>query len=853
MSPDSTDGHAGRRSTVLGIVLLGLVDVLLFADVLRPGITEVPTAWDVEIHGRLLQFAAAELRRGHLPLWNPHVFSGMPGLGNPNAMMLYPPSLLGVALPLPLAITLGVVMHTFLAGVSMFLWTRRRGLHAAGCLLAAAMVSFGGPYFARIHAGHLSVLAALAWTPLLLLAVDEILRRPSATWVGIGAVTVAMQALGGHPQFVFYSLLAAGLTLVLRLREAGRPWQAVAAFVATVGGGLCLAAIQLFPVFDALGEASRGAALGQGSAAAFSMTWSALLMLLVPNVFGHGTPGPYWGDWLYWEITPFVGIVGLALAIYGATHGGRSKRGGATILACIFFLLALGANTPLFHLLYDFVPPFDRFRASARAVFYFGLFIALLAAVGVDTLMRDPRRSRALVAGLVVVAVLLATASGGIALGVSGDPPAARNAIEAMLRMPPRARDARIRELAGGSAAREAALRAAASARDRVKRRTGPRAKAPAPEDYAPEYVEAMKVDAWQALRAFLVRTPGYGHSLRDWADPARGRAQAHAAILQLLVSAALCVVVAVFFHVAPRRRSAALVLAVIGFLEMCTFAWSIRETFDLSKLCPSRLDVFYRAAGLREAPDAYRVHDATNANCAMAAGVLDIWGYDSFVSARYKDYMAFTHERVDGDAIPDVARRGAHRSYGMLRLRYLIGHDDGELRLFRGPRDMPPPLPHLMLAHRYAVHDDGRDALHALDSPTWDPRETVILESEPHPAPVVASEGGTVALREYSSDSLTIDADLPSPALLLVTDAYSRGWRARGLRDGVQQTYDVLPANRVLRAIPLAAGRHHLRMDFSPAHFRAGVALTSLSLAVLAVVFGWGLIRTTRRRAARA
>jgi len=68
-----------------------------------------------------------------------------------------------------------------------------------------------------------------------------------------------------------------------------------------------------------------------------------------------------------------------------------------------------------------------------------------------------------------------------------------------------------------------------------------------------------------------------------------------------------------------------------------------------------------------------------------------------------------------------------------------------------------------------------------------------------------------------------------------------------------VQQTYDVLPANRVLRAIPLAAGRHHLRMDFSPAHFRAGVALTSSSLAVLAVVFGWGLIRTTRGRAARA
>jgi hypothetical protein len=617
-----------------------------------------------------------------------------------------------------------------------------------------------------------------------------------------------------------------------------------------VGGGFCLAAVQLFPVFDALGEASRGAALGQGSAAAFSMTWSALLMLLAPNLFGHGTPGPYWGDWLYWELTPFVGIAGLALAIHGAARGGRSRRGCATILACVFFLLALGANTPLFHLLYDFVPPFDRLRASARALFYFGLFVALLAAVGVDALLRDPRRSRALVVGPLVVAVLLGITSGWIAMSVSDDAPAARRAIESMLRMPPKAREERIRELAKGSATREEAFRAAASARDRVKRRAGRRADAPAPEDYAPEYVEAMNVDAWQTLRASLVRTPGYGHSLRDWADPARGRAQADAAVFHLLAAAAMCVVVAVLFHVVPRRRTAALALAVIGLLEMCGFAWSIRETFDLSKLCPSSLDVFYRAAALRAAPDAHRLHDATNPNCAMAAGVFDIWGYDSFVSARYSDYMAFTHARVDGDAIPDVARRAAHRSYGMLRLRYLIGHEKGRLRVFRGPADMPPSLPHLMLVHRYAVHGDAHEALAALDSPTWDPAETVVLEAEPRPAPVVGGERGTVALREYSTDTLTIDAEVPSPALLLVTDAYSRGWSARGLGDSMQQTYDVLPANRVLRAIPLAAGRHHLRLEFVPAYFRLGVALSSCSLAVLVVVFGRALIGIARRHA---
>ena len=42
--------------------------------------------------------------------------------------------------------------------------------------------------------------------------------------------------------------------------------------------------------------------------------------------------------------------------------------------------------------------------------------------------------------------------------------------------------------------------------------------------------------------------------------------------------------------------------------------------------------------------------------------------------------------------------------------------------------------------------------------------------------------------------------------AVLLVTDAYAKGWRARALPGSAQATYDVLPADYTLRGIPLAA-----------------------------------------------
>lgn len=841
-----------RASGALAVLVLALVDLVLFADVLAPGTTKVPTAWDVEIHGRLFQFAAAELRQGRLPLWNPYLFSGMPALGNPNGMTLYPMSLLAVVLPLPMVITWGTVFHTFLAGVGTYLWASRRGLHPAGCLLAGAMVSLGGPFFARIHAGHLSVLAAIAWTPVLLLAVDELLRRPSAGWIAAGAIVVAMQALGGHPQFLFYSLLAAGLTVVLRLRETERPLRVAGGFLLMVGLGLGLAAVQLVTVIDALAEAARGAALGQGAASAFSMTWSAFLMLLVPDFFGHGrTIEAYWGDWLYWELTPFVGVVGVAVAAYGVLHGDRRKRAFAGVLAGGFLILALGDVTPVFRLLYEYVPPFDRLRASARALFYFGLYAAMLAAVGVDALLRAPRRSRVLPALLICTALSLGLAAGWIRSVVPREPAtAARAEIEEMLRMPPDIRDRRIRELAAGSVEREAALRAAAAARDLAVTPDSPE---PAPESYRRAWVDAMALDPWLRLRARLVDVGGYGYRRpREWADPATGWKQAHAAVVGLLVAAAVTAVVAVVLLLVPRRPGVAFVLVALGVVEMATFASSLRQTFDLALLCPPSLGAFYRAAFYRAAPDDYRVQDVTNPNCPMALGMSDVWGYDPLVSSRYLDYVDFVHGHADsrGQEDADIPLRGTHRSYGMLRLQYVVTHDARGMRVLMAPRMLPPPLPRLALMHRYAVHAKGRDVLEALDSPAWDPSETVILESEPTPAPAPEAAGGTVTLRERAADRLVIDAEVPSPALLLVTDAYSRGWRARALPGSDQERYDVLPADAVLRAIPLAAGRHHISLEFMPAYLRLGAFLSLASLA------GVGLLAMSalrRRRSAGA
>jgi uncharacterized membrane protein YfhO len=132
-----------------------------------------------------------------------------------------------------------------------------------------------------------------------------------------------------------------------------------------------------------------------------------------------------------------------------------------------------------------------------------------------------------------------------------------------------------------------------------------------------------------------------------------------------------------------------------------------------------------------------------------------------------------------------------------------------------------------------------------------FDPRRTVILESEPHPLPTLNPNPGTVRIADLSSDELAVEADVATPSILLITDPYSRDWRAVPLAGSSQQNYEILPADYILRAIPLAAGHHHLLVEYAPPSFQTGRAI-SLAAFVLWIGAAVGLrVREPRRPSA--
>ena len=103
-----------------------------------------------------------------------------------------------------------------------------------------------------------------------------------------------------------------------------------------------------------------------------------------------------------------------------------------------------------------------------------------------------------------------------------------------------------------------------------------------------------------------------------------------------------------------------------------------------------------------------------------------------------------------------------------------------------------------------------------------------MVLESEPLPGPVKSAPTGTVKVVGSTSDTLTLEIETPQPAILLVTDLYSRDWHVRSLDASMQAKYEIMPANYVLRAVPLAAGHHRILMEFVPTAFSLGLSISA-------------------------
>ncbi len=348
------------------------------------------------------------------PLWSPYALSGQPLAANQLAMLFYPPALLLLPGPRGWAFSLFYALHLAWAGLGAHRLVRELGRPPAAALLAAVIFALGGKMAAHLAIGHVSLMAAMAWTPWAFAWLHRALTRRSAAFAALTGLALAAQATT-HTYALAYTayglLLYAALHLLTapgapreRLRAA---WSLLPRLALIPLTAVLLGAAQLLPLLEMAPHSNR--ALNFAEATFFSLSPGQTLtgiLFPTPNV-GH-------------EWTIYPGLLTLLLAA-GAWQVRRERPvrifGALTLLGVV---LALGSSTPVYRLAYDLLPGLRWLRTPARLWFFISLGLAVLAAYGLEgwqVLWRRPARRwlRLALVAWIAFALLLSL---GVTLGL---------------------------------------------------------------------------------------------------------------------------------------------------------------------------------------------------------------------------------------------------------------------------------------------------------------------------------------------------------------------------------------------------------------------------------------------------
>ncbi len=898
-----------RRADLLILAVLFLLPLLLFWPVTLSGKTLLPVdnlyqwqPWKAaadQFNAQIPQnqlvsdlilenyawkhFIVESISNRQLPLWNPNLFAGAPFLANGQHSAYYPFSILFYFLPLTLAYGWFTVSQLFLAGAFMYVLCRVIGSGRLGSLTAAIIYQLSG--FTIVSVVFTMIIAAAAWLPLLLAAIELIVQQRSAfgrpstvPWIILGAIALACQIMAGHIEITYYTLLIMALYALWRLvavasstrqdarrrkQEAERTHHAlrftfhvfrrpVLALMVMVLLGVGMSAIQLLPYVEILPQNFRVGSATFDQVRSWALPPRHVLAMLMPNFFGNpaehtvfdimtgqnvllnnpfnaqnpqGAYSTMWGIKNYVEGGAYLGILPLLLAIYGLVRGGypqtRSHRGFFVILAGVSLAFMFG--TPLYAILYYGLPGINQLHSPFRWIWPFTISLAVLAAIGVDALMIHHQRDR-----------YVRPCKGPINFFCLKGPVSFRTILAGLAFWPG------VLILIGLFASRLFFPTQSIAFADKLLQSM-------VLANTAFDNAQLFYSHLWRNVLLFASFLTMSGVVLRVSLCPIfvplpKGRQVAIWKPLLLIVIALDLLVGAMGFNPAVDPKLLEYTPPVIGFLKQDTSPWRF-TTFD-----PHGRKTF-------------------NANGGWAYAMQDVRGYDSIILKQYADYMGVIEEQNETqfNRIQPITKYGGLDSpmLDLLNVKYVLSDPDvpiespkfklvydAEVKVYENlgvlPRAFTIPI------GCETITDDPLAALKQ-----HDPRSTVIVE---RPADRSGAENPSCVLQaadviDYQINDVVIQANAAQPSWLVLNDTYFTGWLAyAGQANGAEREVPIYRAYGNFRAVPIEAGVQTIHFKYSPMSFKLGLFISFMAWMIvvfLLAIWLWRLAYREEKHAA--
>ena len=428
--PAPTIGFPRHSRSSIGVLVA--LPVLVFAIPAMLGHPVVPSD-DLIQNYPLRVLVGSQLRHGHLPLFDPYIWSGAPLLGGWNAGAAYPLTWLFAVLSGPTAWTVNLIVTWWVAGLGTFAFLRMSRLSPVASFLGGLSFAFAGAMTAQV--AHFGFVAGMSWVPVGLVAVLKLSERPELrarlAWTCALAGAWAMVILAGEPRAIDDAVVIIAMYALWRAWQLGRRsgrWRFMGYVSIGAVLGAAVGAVQWLPGIEAVHTSQRAmhtvALFDSGS---LPPKW--LLLSIVPDLFGgsgsFGQP-TFFGQYSLSEITGYVGLMPLvaAFALLGRLRWRQRMPEWLIwhLIAIVGVILALGGNTLLGPVLVH-LPLFGDQRLQSRNIMIADLALSVLLAYWVDVWLRSapmvrgrlpsPRRLLGLVAPLAVVATITVTLAWG--------------------------------------------------------------------------------------------------------------------------------------------------------------------------------------------------------------------------------------------------------------------------------------------------------------------------------------------------------------------------------------------------------------------------------------------------------
>jgi hypothetical protein len=708
-----------------------------------------------------LQFLANAVHQGQWPFWSPYAFGGVPQVADPQSLIFSPMAVLAVLTPYPdfRALDAFVLGLLALGGGALLMFFRDRGWHPAGAVVAAMAYAFGASAAWRIQ--HVGQIESYALFAVALWLIARTLDR--ASWrCGIAAGLAIGLMVVKPDQVAFLAMLVLAGFVIDRWLARPSLDQAVRAtagpLLAASAIGLVIAAVPLMLTF-LFAVSSDRAEIAFEDAVRGSLHPASLLTAWVGDLYGARHPAvEYWGPYsTVWDPNE------LTLS----QNMGQIYVGALPIAAVLGIGLARGV-------------------ALARDVRFFSLaaLFSILYALGHYT---------------PVFPILFDTLPG---VGAFRRPADATFMIGALLSIPA---GYFVHRLVGGALPR-------------------------------------LRLAHW--LLAGLLILGGFGLSL----GVAIGAGRLDVALRPIVEAAAwIALALLMLAALAALRRRAAFALVTAATLFMAADLGRNNGPNESTALPPGQFDVLDPNTHdetirllkklLREPlPSARRDRIELLGigfewpNVGLVHGFEHTLGYNPLRLAEFAEAVGARDNIAGPDQRTFTPLFPSYRSLlaDMLGLRFILSGvpieqvdsnlKPGDLNLvvrtgYGFLYENPRALPRVLFATDWrrtdfdALMEDGR-------WPEFDPRRTVLLDSEPEPpwSPDADCARSTVSLTGYRNTVIEINVEAACRGFVVLNDIWHPWWSAT-LDD---EPVDILRANVLFRAVQVPPGRHTLRFEFN-------------------------------------